>query len=299
MTDDIAIFFVPGIRPKPPVADHQQQLRRCLEHGLLRAGLHAEVASGAAASLDVVGWSHGFYGEHSDISADLPGIEQLLSNSGDVYADLAEARSFGRRFTGWMFALADWFPVLGTYFSTRRMKTRVQEINRYFYDDNGESTAARHMLSEALEAAWSRGQRVIVLGHSFGSVIAYDTFWEYSHAGGHERIDLFVSMGSPLTMHYINEHLKGAHHKVPDKYPACINQWINLAAIGEVTALDRKLSHRFAPMQAAGLVHGIEDDLRLINQFRGPEGLNVHKCYGYMASDELARVLKPYLRNTA
>ena len=102
-------------------------------------------------------------------------------------------------------------------------------------------------------------------------------------------------MGSPLTMHYINNNLKGAHHHGPERYPACIDNWLNLAAIGEVTALDRKLSHRFAPMQEAGLVGSIEDDLRLINRFRGPHGLNVHKCYGYMASDELARVLKNYL----
>lgn len=295
MADDVVILFVPGIRPKPRVADHQAQLRRCLAHSLARVGLHGDAADDVASRLHVVGWSHGFYGEHSDIEADLPGIERLLSEAGDVYADVREARSWGRRLTGWMFALADWFPILGTYFSTRRMKTRVGEINRYFEDDSGESTAARHMLRDALEAAWARQQRVVLLGHSFGSVIAYDTLWEYSRSGGSERVGLFISMGSPLTMHYINKHLKGAHHHGLERYPACIDRWINLAAIGEVTALDRKLSHRFAPMQGAGLVHSIEDDLRLINRFRGADGLNVHKCYGYMASDELARVLQPYL----
>jgi len=98
-------------------------------------------------------------------------------------------------------------------------------------------------------------------------------------------------MGSPLTMLYIRRRLLGAHLNGAQRYPANILRWVNLAAIGEVTALDRRLSVCFADMRRYGLIAEIEDDLQLVNQFHGPDGLNVHKCYGYMANQKLARLI--------
>ena len=59
----------------------------------------------------------------------------------------------------------------------------------------------------------------------------------------------------------------------------------------EVTALDRKLSHLFGEMLELGLVDSIDDDLNVVNQFHEHDGLNVHKCYGYMASSEVSRLV--------
>ena len=39
------------------------------------------------------------------------------------------------------------------------------------------------------------------------------------------------------------------------------------------------------------LWQSIDDDLELVNQFRGPNGLNVHKCYGYMASPKVGNII--------
>ena len=77
----------------------------------------------------------------------------------------------------------------------------------------------------------------MLVGHSFGSVIAYDTLWEMSRGESGGRVDLFVTMGSPLTMRYIRHHLHGRHLQGADRYPTCIRRWVNLAAVGEVTAL--------------------------------------------------------------
>jgi hypothetical protein len=290
----VRIIFVPGIRPKPHPEDHARQLRRCLKAGFVRAGGDPAAAAELAAAFSLMGWSYDFYGEHGDIGADVAGIERLLRGEDDEKADKQEASSFGRRVVAWLYALADYFPVLGTTFSTRRMQTRVQEIKRYFRDADGESTAVRGILKDALRDAWSRGERVAIMGHSFGSVIAYDALWELSRESAAGRVDLFLTMGSPLTMHYINHHLKGVDRQGAQRYPNCIGRWINLAAVGEVTALDRKMSDRFRPMLKYGLIESIEDDLQLVNQFRGPDGLNVHKCYGYLASTELGRILRSW-----
>jgi hypothetical protein len=97
-------------------------------------------------------------------------------------------------------------------------------------------------------------------------------------------IDLFVSMGSPLTLSYMRRHLKGVHKSGAQRYPANIRRWVNLAAVGELTALDRKLASCFKAMVELGLTESITDNLQLLNQFHWPQGLNVHKCYGYFAS---------------
>jgi len=148
------------------------------------------------------------------------------------------------------------------------------------------------MVAEALQSAWDRGSPVILVGHSFGSVIAWDTLWELSRLEGNPgNVDLFLTMGSPLTMQYIRGQLKGARQSRAERYPENISRWINVAAVGEVTALGRKMSNLFGDMVTLGLTESISDNLETVNQFHGPFGLNPHKCYGYMASQEVAQIL--------
>jgi hypothetical protein len=291
-----AIVFVPGIRTKPPAAMHSAQLRRCLELGVTRVGGSSAEVAAIQEAFSLVGWSHAFYGEHADIAEDMPGIERLLRGEDSEADDLRVAQSVSRRLIGILYGLVDLFPVLGSNFSTRRMQSRVQEIKRYFDNADDEATTARAKVAEAINQAWANKQRVLLIGHSFGSVIAYDTLWELSRAGTREHVDMFLTMGSPLTMSYIRQHLQGAQLGGRERYPACIRRWINLTAIGEVTSLDRKLSHCFASMLDLGLVESIEDDLQLINQFHGPEGLNVHKCYGYLASRKAGQLFLDWQR---
>ncbi len=281
---NIAIVFVPGIRLKPPPEEHGLQLRRCLEAGVTRAGGSAAEVAAIGEAFSLVGWSHAFYGEHGDITLDLPGIERLLRGQDLEADDLREASSFSRRIVSTLYALVDRFPVLGRNFSTRRMQTRVQEIQRYFDNTGRAAGAARKLVADAIRQAWLNKQRVLLIGHSFGSVIAYDTLWELSREDVMDRVDMFLTMGSPLTMSYIRQRLKGAGLPEAERFPTCIRRWVNVTAIGEVTSLDRKLEHCFAKMRTLGLVESIDDDLGLINQFHGPDGLNVHKCYGYFAS---------------
>lgn len=292
-----AIIFVPGIRPKPPAAEQQEQLRRCLSKALAAARAGQGEADELVNAFHVVGWSYDFYGEYGDLSIDMPGIERLLAGTDNAEKDFLEALSVGNRVNAFFYSLADRFPSLTSVFATHRMETRVAEIKRYFSDSGGKASAARAMVAVALRAAWENRQRVLMIGHSFGSVIAYDTLWELSRqesvAG---EVDLFVSMGSPLTMRYIRRRLKGAKLSGPERYPSNIRRWLNLAAIGEVTAQQKRLADCFSGMVDHGLVSAIVDNHALINQFRGPDGLNVHKCYGYMASPLVAKELLDWYR---
>ena len=127
---DYAIVFVPGIRAKPRPEEHGAQLRRCVSAGVLKAGASPEEAAEIAESFDLVGWSHEFYGEHADISFDLPGIERLLADADSAAVDKAEASSLGRKILQFMYTLVELWPFLARHFSTGRMKSRVAEIDK-------------------------------------------------------------------------------------------------------------------------------------------------------------------------
>ena len=72
----------------------------------------------------------------------------------------------------------------------------------------------RYMVKEALLKAWQENKKVMLIGHSFGSVIAYDALWELGHLEGIEdTLDTFVSMGSPMGLSYVRRDLKGARYK--------------------------------------------------------------------------------------
>ena len=293
-----AIIFVPGIRVKPPPEQQLAGLSDCLRHSLNQ--INADHAEQLARQLQLVPWSHPFYGQHGDIGPDLPGIEDLLANAGDPDEDYADASSFKRRFTAAMYAIGDRFPIVSSLFATRRMETRMQEINHYFRNVDGDGQRARDMVKQMLYRAWGNNQRVLLMGHSFGSVIAYDALWEISHADSQQQrgtVDLFISMGSPLSLRYIRRRLKGIGQKNRQRYPVNIARWLNLAAVGEVTALDRQMSQCFREMLELNLVQDIHDDLEVLNRFRGPDGLNVHKCYGYMASSAVAKAVSEFAAN--
>ncbi len=290
---ETVIIFVPGIRPKPPVELHGAELRRCLARGLERLGTEPATAAEIAGALRIIGWSWYFYGIHKDIELDRAGIERLLSQQDDPLTVAREATSFSRQFGKLLYWLADRFPRLVGIFATNAMETRVHEVRRYFDNRHAEADAIRMMLVKELRKAWQREQQVIVLAHSFGSVIAYDALWELTHnAEESGNVDWFITMGSPLTMEFMRRRIRGAELDGAMRYPANIRRWFNFAALGEVTALDRRLADCFRGMLELRLVEMLVDDLTILNEYREPDGLNVHKCYGYLANQTIAALIR-------
>ena len=147
-----------------------------------------------------------------------------------------------------------------------------------------------------LRAADEAGHPVLLIAHSMGSVIAYDSLWEMSHSSrDHLRLDMLLTMGSPLGQNYMRKRLKGAGQPGYARYPTNIGRWKNLAAIGDLTALDRRLSDDFDGMLELGLLDTFEDE-RLLNWFRLEGQLNVHAEYGYLVNEKTARTIVEWWR---
>lgn len=296
-----AIIYVPGIKPKPPAATHREALWRCLLEGVRRADADTAAALARhAGCFSLVSWAHLFYATHRDFALDEPGIERLLALPGPEPRDLREAGAWRRRLLRSLYLLSDVFPPLFDLVGDPDMRATITDTRRYFGNENGVAVAVRHLVADALVDAWRHDRRVLLVGHSLGSVIAFDVLWELSHRFAEPgRVDLFLSIGSPLGLRFVRRQLLGAREAGRRRYPANIRRWLNLAAVGEMTALDRAMGASWGEMLDLGLVEGITDRLDLQTYFRGPEGLNVHKCYGYLANAVVGGAVAAWWRGEA
>ena len=140
------------------------------------------------------------------------------------------------------------------------MKATLQDARRYFQDEDGRATRIRERVTAELQAAADAGQRILLFGHSLGSVIAFDVLWELSREPTSSlRIDEFVTLGSPLGLNFVQHRMLGAREEGLRRYPRNIRRWTNLSAIGEMTSLDRSMADDYGPMLEGGLIDGIVD----------------------------------------
>lgn len=277
------------MKPKPPAAVHRRALLRTLVTGL--SWVRPEASRALAAHPEwftLVEWTYRFYGRYRDIGLDVPGIDRLLQNPEPSEEDLRDIASRARRVQRLWHVVGDALPFLSRLIAQPELRVTMSEVRRYFGDEDGIATEIRGLVARALEEAWHAGETVLLVGHSLGSVIAYDALWELTHERADpRRVDLFLTIGSPLATRFIRSGLRGANRAGTDRFPANIRRWINFAAVGEVTAL-RPMRPYFAPMIDLGLVESIEDHMDIYNHFRGDIGLNVHKSYGYLAHRAVA-----------
>lgn len=280
---DPLLIYVPGLMPKPAAAVHRDALARSLAAGLEAIGAPPNPAREA---FTIYAWTHDFYGEDRDFTLDAASVERLLRAPLASDADIREARSLARRTKRLLFRLGNAIPVLIPHFATDRQRLHIRDLNRYARDDDGAATRIREGLAMLLREAGDRP--ILLIGHSMGSVICWDTLW---HSHNVERvdteIDLFLTMGSPLGQRYVQTRLLSASYGDSSRMPPSIRRWVNLAAAGDMTSLDQRLANDFAALFPDSDL-AIED-AGVTNAFRLDGVLNPHAEYGYLANPVTAR----------
>lgn len=282
------IIYVTGMKPKPPPVEHRRELTRVLGAGLERA------CPGTAVWLDareqnfvLVSWTCHFYDFTRDIGLDLPGIERLLAAPYPTRRDRREVEALPRRLVRLWHLVGDSFPLLTSVVASKDLKLTLAEVHRYLENRRGIAERIRAMVRDALHAAWSAGERVMLVGHSLGSVIALDALWEAaSKEGG--SVDYLMTLGSPLATRFIRRSVLATRQRRSAPRGEIARRWVNVTARGELVALHPRLEPFFGWMVDRGLVGSIEDDTDLLNHFRDAAGLDVHKSYGYLSDARVA-----------
>ena len=293
------IVFVPGKNPKPKPQDHQALVWRCLLRGveLVDPAAARELAA-QPGCFSIAAWNATYYGQTKDVDEDVPWIEVLCRKTGPDAADIREALSWRRKRARLLFRVADLFPALIPLLPDPAVKSTIHETERYFSNAGGIARRVRELLKAPLRQMFADGDRVLVIGHSLGSVIIYDALWELTHLENNPgKIDLLLTVGSPLGMRFVQQRLLGFGSAGPASFPGNVRRWVNVAAEGDLTALDPIVHDDFQAMVAQGLAESIEDrHSGVFNYFRNEEGLNAHRSYGYMVEQHVARAILSWWR---
>lgn len=139
------------------------------------------------------------------------------------------------------------------------------DIREYWNADSQFGSDVRYPLIQPLRKAIDRGGEILVIAHSLGSMIAYDTFWKFCRAAEYrpqycnKKIDLFLSLGSPLSDETVKQYLKGARASGVRRYPNNIRHWVNVAAEDDLVAHDETVANDYREMLDYGLIESITD----------------------------------------
>ena len=294
------ILYVPGLKPKPETVAYRQQLWRCLLEGVRRCDTSiAGAMANAPACFQVAGWTQGFYGEDRDIELDLPGIEAVLAQHRASTRDIAEATSVRRRVIRQLHKMADRLPFLIPHLANQNLQETLVDVRRYMRNIDGCAEEARLHVWEPLVAALEKNRPVLLIAHSMGSILSYDCLWLLGRIQqSPQRVNTLLTIGSPLGKRFVMRRLQGAGMTSSERYPRTIRRWVNIVAVGELTAIDRKLGRTFAPMVRLGLVESIED-YDVFNYFRADGELNVHTEYGYLVNEQTGSLVAQWWKDHA
>ena len=287
------ILYIPGLKPKPEHDLHREQVLRCMLEGIRRIDpLTAEEMGADEHCFDIVSWTYDFYGVYRDINLDLADIDAVLKTTEASARDKDTATSWKRRFIRALYRATDHLPFLIPKVANEDVELQLRDLRRYAKNVGNIAEIVRREVKIRLRAAANVNRPILLYGHSMGSVIAYDTLWQLTHEPGDDvQIELMLTTGSPLGQHLIQRRLKGFRKEGVERYPGNIRRWTNIAAIGELTAIDMILKNDYGEMIRLHLVEDIED-LEAYNYYHMHGVLNVHSEYGYLVNEVTATAIR-------
>ncbi|GLW06682.1 hypothetical protein Misp01_18120 [Microtetraspora sp. NBRC 13810] len=137
---------------------------------------------------------------------------------------------------------------------------------------------ARARSRQAVAETIRRRKPQVVIAHSLGSVVAYETL----HANPDLRVELLITLGSPLGMrNVVFERLLPAPLAGRGGRPPGVTRWVNIADSHDIAAIPPALRALFTGVEHDGLV-----DL---------DWIDFHTVRKYLGCGALTPFLKPYL----
>jgi hypothetical protein len=136
--------------------------------------------------------------------------------------------------------------------------------------------SVRRRVREVVAEALDRHRPQVVVAHSLGSVIGYETL----HATGAE-VDLLLTLGSPLGLPgTVFEALDPEPTNGKGARPPGVRRWVNIADPGDVVAVPKRLGDRF-PVD-------LHDEAYL-------GAADPHTLSGYLSCGLVAAAIAPYV----
>jgi hypothetical protein len=165
-----------------------------------------------------------------------------------------------------------------------------------YLDDQAFAEEARRRLREKICQMMDRGDKIMLITHGTGSVIAYDVLWELSNDTatypeyGEYKVDQWLTLGSPLGDSIVQKRLLGAGERDDNRFPSNVISWHNLAAEDDYSCHDNTLADDFKKMMVQKRVSAVHD-YRIFNLAVRYGKSNPHSSVGYYIHPRLTKII--------
>ena len=175
-----------------------------------------------------------------------------------------------------------------------------KDFAAYLRGDDDYAENVRCRIRDRLCTMLRRNERVLLISQGTGSAIVYDILWQLSHDRSYRKdyeaskIDLWLTLGSPLGDSNIRKRLMGAKEKLAIRFPNNVIAWHNVAAEDDFTCHDATLADDFKKMlnrRAVSAVH----DYTIYNLTVRYGRSNPHSSIGYFIHPRIAKIIVDWI----
>jgi len=171
------------------------------------------------------------------------------------------------------------------------LKAALDDLYQY-YTVLEKRAKLRSLLKQVLLA--NQDQRIMLVAHSMGCIVAYDVLRELGEETKSVAIDYFVTLGSPLGLPHVKYKVLQEHAVA--RTPSNVKRWTNLADRRDFVALD---THLWDDYQANVDGVRVSDDL-VANDwnfgiFKETGIYPYHAIYGYLRTPEFTDIVKSFI----
>ena len=167
--------------------------------------------------------------------------------------------------------------------------------------DSDFGSKVREELTNKLSKTLEKDHSVCLMAHSLGSMIAYDVLWKFSYMSEYrpvvcdKKVDLLITMGSPLGDATVQRGLFGSQASGNRKYPKNIRKWINIAAEDDYISHDERIRNDYQYMTRNNMVDSIEDR-KIYNLSLRKGKSNPHHSGGYLIHPKTISAIVEWLK---
>jgi len=191
-------------------------------------------------------------------------------------------------------------PLLGAVGFRMPVIGKIAKDFAAYLDDEDFAQQARRRLRQKLCERMDRGDKIMLISHGTGSVIAYDVLWELSNDTetypeyGQFKVDQWLTLGSPLGDRVVQKRLLGANQHDDTRFPSNVISWHNLSAEDDYTCHDTTLADDFKKMMIQRRVSAVHD-YRIFNLAVRYGKSNPHSSVGYYIHPRLSKIVSDWL----
>lgn len=160
----------------------------------------------------------------------------------------------------------------------------VKDTAAYFFADGMKARMQQRLLEQIRAAA---DHPITIIAHSQGSILAYEVLAALAPTS--IRLEAFITVGSPLGIQEVQDHL------TPDtcEVPAIVKRWHNVADLLDPVAFDKHLGSDFTSTDP---MVQVQDQTITSGQGQNSDGFNPHSAVNYLSHPHVRRVVNDVMR---